>query len=419
MTFEELQRLLDPEVQAVIDLHSAEDSVTFALQFHSHKDIPVRAIAEQLACRQKAAKKLPNFFRHNLLYTPLALEQASGELTAQYKTSLMSGKRMIDLSGGLGADSMFLSRVFQEVVYCERDALLCALFQHNLKKSGITNVQVKNADSIDLLASYPDDFFDWIYVDPARREQGRRSIGLESASPDVVAGHDTFLRKARRICVKASPALEVTGLKKLLPSLQSIIVVSVDSECKEILLLLDRSSNLQQPLMVKAICLSSASEVEVEVIGNSDVEKTIASSLKKYFYEPDAAIIKAKLTSKLAGDFGFEFMNKTVDYLTSDMMVETFPGKTFRMIECILYKPKTFKAFLKRHDIVGASIQRRDFPLSPEELRKQYRLLESDRAFLFFSRDVAGRPVSVYCIRCFPADAEVLFVQDQNATPEC
>jgi hypothetical protein len=419
MTLAELQRLLEPEVQSAIEFHSTDDPVTFVMQFHEQKSLPVRAIAEQLACRRKAAKKLPILSQRNLLYTPLALEQASGERAAAYKATLLSGNRVIDLSGGLGVDTMFFARFFREVVYCERDPLLCALFEHNLKKNGLSNVQVKNAESIDLLTSYTDDFFDWIYVDPARREQGKRSIGLESASPDVVANHEAFLRKARRVCIKASPALEVSGLKKLLPSLQSIIVVSVDRECKEILLLLDRSSNLQKPLMIKAVCLSSASEIVVDVIGNSDVEKTIASSLKNYFYEPDAAIIKGKLTSKLASDFGFEFMNKTVDYLTSDRLVETFPGRTFRMIECILYKPKTFKAFLKRHAIVGASIQRRDFPLSPEELRKQYRLLESDRAFLFFSRDVAGRPVSVYCLRCFPADAEVLFVQDQNAAPEC
>ncbi|MEI6652416.1 MAG: hypothetical protein WCL42_07560 [Chlorobiaceae bacterium] len=43
------------------------------------------------------------------------------------------------------------------------------------------------------------------------------------------------------------------------------------------------------------------------------------------------------------------------------------------MVECIPWKPKSFRAFLERHAIAGASIQRRDFPLSAEELRKKYR----------------------------------------------
>jgi hypothetical protein len=155
------------------------------------------------------------------------------------------------------------------------------------------------------------------------------------------------------------------------------------------------------------------------VSGDGAIERRIAASVQSYFYEPDPAIIKAKLSSTLARDAGMEFVNSSVDYLTSKMLVEAFPGRTFRMIECILYKPKTFRAFLERHDLVGASIQRRDFPLSTEELRKKYRLLESDKAFLFFTRDHAGRPVAIYALRCFPACGEVPAVQDRNAGPGC
>ncbi len=418
MTFEELQRLSDPEVQSLIELHSSDDPALFAMRFHGHNELPVRAIAEQLACRKKAAKKLSHLSQYNLLYTSLALEQASGELTAKYKASLLSGKRVIDLSGGLGVDSMFLSRVFQEVVYCERDPLLCALFRHNLKQCGISNVQVHNCDSIDLLSASPDDCFDWIFVDPARRERGRRSIGLEASSPDVVASHEILLRKADRVCIKASPALELSGLNKLLPSLCSIIVVSVDRECKEVLLLLEKSA-VQKPVTVKAVCMLSASDAVTEVFGDGVVERRIADSVKEYVYEPDPAIIKAKLSGTLARDAGIEFVNSSVDYLTSNSLIEDFPGRTFRLIECVLYKPKTFKAFLERHDIRGASIQRRDFPLSAEELRKKYRLLESDKAFLFFTRDNAGRPVAIYALRCFPACGEVPAAQDRSAGPEC
>ncbi|MEI6691526.1 MAG: hypothetical protein WCL43_02265 [Chlorobium sp.] len=416
MILEELLRILEPEVQSFIDLHSADDPVAFAMKFYGNEGLPVRAIAEQIACRRKAAKKLPHISRNNLLYTPLALEQASGERTAAYKSSVMRGKRVIDLSGGLGIDTMFLARTFREVVYCERDSLLCNLFEHNLKQGGISNVQIINSDSIGVLASYPDDYFDWIYVDPARREQGKRSIGLEAASPDVVAFHDILLCKSERVCIKASPALELSGLNKLLPALYSVIVVSFDRECKEILLLLDRNC-LQSNVSLKAVCLSSATDAVTEVVGNGDDEKNIASFVKAYFYEPDPAIIKAKLTARLAAINGLEFVNKTVDYLTSERELNLFPGRMFRKIDCTLYKPKTFRTFLERHKIEGASIQRRDFPLSPEELRKKYRLQESDQVFLFFTRDFMARPVVVFCHRFIPTVAEVLFEQDRNADP--
>ena len=280
MTIAELQNLLNPDIQALLALHCSDDPAAFAMQFYGHRDLPVRAMAEQLACRQKAVKKLPTLSQQNLIYTPLALEQSSGERTAAYKASLMSGETAIDLSGGLGVDTMFLARVFQDVVYCERDSLLCAVVEHNLKVSGIANVQVKNADSISLLEEYPDDSFDWIFVDPARREEGRRSIALEAASPDVVASHDLLLRHAQRVCIKASPALEISGLKKLLPALHTIVVVSVDRECKEILLLLERAYPSDGPAQVKAVCLSADSEEITEVVGGEETQRVVAASVK-------------------------------------------------------------------------------------------------------------------------------------------
>ncbi len=399
--------------------HEFDNPAAFAMQFHGRMELPIRAMAEQLACRQKAVKKLPALSQHNLLYTPLALEQSSGERTAAYKASLMSGKRAIDLSGGLGVDTMFLARTFQEVVYCERDSLLCAVVEHNLKVSGIANVSIKNGDSISLLAEYPENSFDWIYVDPARREEGRRSIALEAASPDVVASHDLLLRHAQRVCIKASPALEISGLKKLLPALHTIVVVSAYRDCKEILLLLERGYPSDGPVQVKAVCLNGDAEEITEVAkGDGDASRAVSAAVKTYLYEPDPAIIKARLSAVLARDSGLQFVNKSVDYLTADRKIEPFPGRTFRVVECVPYKPKSFRAFLKRHAIAGASIQRRDFPLSAEELRKKYRLLESERAFLFFTRDAAGHPLCLYALRCCTGDEEAPFAPSQSAVPE-
>ena len=404
MTIAELQNLLNPDIQALLALHCSDDPAAFAMQFYGHRDLPVRAMAEQLACRQKAVKKLPTLSQQNLIYTPLALEQSSGERTAAYKASLMSGETAIDLSGGLGVDTMFLARVFQDVVYCERDSLLCAVVEHNLKVSGIENVTIKNGDSISLLEEYPDDSFDWIFVDPARREEGRRSIALEAASPDVVASHDLLLRHAQRVCIKPSPALEISGLKKLLPALHTIVVVSVDCECKEILLLLEHAYPADGLVQVNAVCLSSDSEELTEVVGSGEVPRVVGTAVKEYLYEPDPAIIKARLSAVLARDSGLEFVNKSVDYLTADRKIDAFSGRTFRVVECIPFKPKSFRTFLERHAITGASIQRRDFPLSAEELRKKFRLFESERAFLFFTKDATGHPLCIYALRCFPGD---------------
>ncbi|NTU45014.1 MAG: hypothetical protein HGA99_05765 [Chlorobiaceae bacterium] len=418
MTLEEFQRLLEPDVQALIELHRSDDPAQFAMRFHGKKELPVRAMAEQFACRQKAVKKLPTLSRHNLLYTPLSLEQASGERSAVYKAALLTGKKAIDLSGGLGVDTMFLARAFKEVVYCERDPLLCAVVEHNLKVSGVANVEIKNGESIGLLAGFPDNSFEWIYVDPARREEGRRSVTLESASPDVVVNHDLLLRKAAKVCIKASPALELSNLKTRLPALSEIVVVSVDRECKESLLLLDRGAR-DRPVTIRAVALSTGSDAVVEVCGDPDADRAVASSLKEFLYEPDPAIIKARLSAVLARNCGLEFLNGSVDYLTGERLIADFPGRVFRVIECIPWKPKTFRAFLERHHITGASIQRRDFPLSVEELRKRFSIRESERAFLFFTRNAEREPVVIYALRFFAEAGSAPPAQGRNATPGC
>lgn len=403
MTSEELQELKNPQVQDYIAIHQNDDPAKFALCFHNRKDLPIRAIAEQIDCIQKAKKKLPCLSGHHLLYLPVALEQASGERAAAYKASVISGKRLIDLSGGLGIDAIFLSKVFETVIYCERDPLLAELVALNLQTLGITNIEVRTGDGLEILDTYPDDYFDWIYVDPARRDSSRRYVGLEACSPDVVSAQDKLISKAPRVCIKASPALDLHAVKGQLTALTRITVISVNRECKETLLVLERDRGSIHPFITKAACLTAREdgekEVSIEASESDEFKRNVADAVGKYFYEPDPAIIKAKLTLKLASDRNLSFINATVDYLTSYERSEGFPGRVFEVVEVVPYKPKEFKVFLAQKEIQEASIQRRDFPLSPEELRKKFRLKESSEVFLFFTKDSMQRLVCVYCHR--------------------
>uniref|UniRef100_Q3ANS3 THUMP-like domain-containing protein n=1 Tax=Chlorobium chlorochromatii (strain CaD3) TaxID=340177 RepID=Q3ANS3_CHLCH len=399
MTSEELQQLLTPEAQAMLQAHQHDNPTTFALRYSNRHDLPIRALAEQLACRRKAERKLPTLSRHNLLYTTLSLEQASSERTARFKCTFMQGKRCIDLSGGLGIDAIFLAAHFEELLYCERNELLCNVVRHNMVRCGIGNVRLQQGDSLSFLASQPDNAFDWIMVDPARREEGKRSIGLEAASPNVVASQELLLAKAPHICIKASPALEISNLKMLLPALHTILVVSVSGECKEILLLLKRGAEAEHPI-TKAICLQADNNAVVEIVGTHEQHRSLAESLQCYLYEPDAAIIKARLSGVVAKQEGLEFLNKSVDYLTSNHVVASFAGKVFQVIESVPYKPKEFRKFLDRHAISAASIQRRDFPLSADELRKKFRLREDEKHFLIFTRNRNAEPICIYAERC-------------------
>ena len=401
MTAEELQQLQLPEVRDFLEKHLDDDPALFAMKHHHLKDLPVRAIAEQIACRRKAHNKLPELSKHNLFYTSLALEQASGERAACYKSGLqgMSGTRLLDMSGGLGIDTIFFAERFDEVVYCERDAVVAKIAEHNFRELGISNVTVIHGDSVETLETFPDESFDLIFIDPARREKGRRSAALEAGSPDVVSLHDMLLRKAHRFCVKASPALEIDGLDAKLPSLFQVIVLSVERECKEILLFCRRVHDAGKPFVVKAVSLKGDKENVIVSEAWCQQQKSIAPTPGRYLYEPDPAIIKARLTAFAAAQYGLQFINSRIDYLTSDREIGDFHGRSFRIITTIFFKPGRFTTFLKEQGIESASILRRDFPLSPDEIRRRYRLGENKETFLIFSKDISGRLLCLLCDR--------------------
>ncbi|ARM31683.1 class I SAM-dependent methyltransferase [Prosthecochloris sp. HL-130-GSB] len=400
MTLQELQELQRSDVLACIGQYEDHDPADFAMRFHDRPDLPVRAVAEQIVCRRKVSGKLPFFSGKDLLFTPRALEQASGEAAALWKAGLMQGERLLDLTGGLGSDSFFLSRRFDEVLYCERDELHAALADWNFAALGAENISIHCRDGIELLAELPDNSLDWIYVDPDRRSNGRRVAGLSSASPDVVAHHDLLLRKAPRLCIKASPALETTGLQQLLPSLHTVVVLSVEGECREILLLCDRaslSSGLE--VEVRAVCLSGAREWALCSRQSEAPVRSVAPLPGKFLIEPDPAIIKSRLTALAAERYGLQFVNSSVDYLTADHCAEELPGRRFSIEAVLPYKPSSLKSFFRNNDISAASIQRRDFPHSPDILRRKFRLAESPERFLFFTRSSSGSFVCLVCLR--------------------
>src|SRR5699024_5775131 len=125
--------LLTPEIQEYIKSHRKEDVVRLILKGSPFKNVSAKELAEQIEGRQKVEKKLPSWFATPyILYPPvLNLAQSSSEITARYKAGLISGERLIDITGGFGADAYFFSQSFQHVIHCEQDRELSAIAAHN------------------------------------------------------------------------------------------------------------------------------------------------------------------------------------------------------------------------------------------------------------------------------------------------
>ena len=155
-----------------IQTHLTDDVRALALR-NPPQGLDIRKLVAQLAARQKAREKLPAWYANDALIFPpaLSVEQASSEQTAQYKASLASGNRLLDLTGGMGVDSWAFAQQVKQVIYVERNEELAQLAAHNLPMLGATNISVKTGDGLAFLTTHQStqEKTDWIYLDPHRR----------------------------------------------------------------------------------------------------------------------------------------------------------------------------------------------------------------------------------------------------------
>ncbi len=384
-----INKLLNASVQRFIEEHADDPAHELVLKYGGKTDLPIKEIAEQLECRKKAGNKLPKLKAHNLIYRKIPLEQASSEATASYKASRLQGKRLIDLTGGLGIDSIFYSRRFEEVIYCEINEELAEIAKYNFSVLGIRNIEVITGDSIDVLAQAPDKYFDYIYADPARRNDNRRSVDINYLKPDIISNLDLFKQKSNRVCIKLAPAFDPTEAHRQFQDLEMFEVVSVNNECKETLVFL-RGDNDEMKPGVSAVVLNKKGGMKAyRALFNNEYALNFSLPQKNMcFYEPDVSIRQARLSGLIAEQLKLKFISQSAVYLTSGKYKEDFPGRSFRIREVLKYNAKEVTKYLSAQNIASANISRSDFPNKPEELKKMFRLKDGGHDYLFFTKDM-------------------------------
>ena len=104
------------------------------------------------------------------------MEQCSSETTAKYKTTIINSGRGIDLTGGFGVDTIFLSKQSESLIYCERNKDLALLVTNNLKALNQYNCKLYVGDGVEYLKNIKK--IDWIFIDPSRRKRKSKSFPI-------------------------------------------------------------------------------------------------------------------------------------------------------------------------------------------------------------------------------------------------
>lgn len=357
------------------------------LLLQSNTSLPRRKeLIRQIAARQKARHKLPGWYAEpDLRFPPaLSVEQASSEQTAAYKASLVGRPAcLVDLTGGMGVDALAFARVADRVIYVEQQPELAELARYNLPLLGGTNVEIRAGNALEVLRQYPGTA-DWVYVDPARRDdRGGRVFRLEDCEPNV-ADPDTLrllLTKAHRVLLKTSPLIDIDSVRHTLPYVEQTQVVAVDNEVKEVLFML--SENLVADGPIKAVNLRTGpSESHFFSFRRSDES---AASIRfgdpqRYLYEPNASILKAGAFRSVADRFGLTKLAPNTHLYTSVELAVDFPGRAFDIRAVVKTDRKTVQALLPESK---ANVSVRNFPEPAEALRKKLGLSDGGDWYLF------------------------------------
>lgn len=368
--------------QVFIREHQTDDVRTLALQAKKYPVVDMPTAITQIAGRQVAAEKIPSWKKIEDIWYPkhLSLEQCSSETTARYKAGLIQGESLADLTGGFGIDCSFLASRFKSAIYIERQEELCEIAAHNFPILGLNHISIKNEDGVAYLKTMPP--VDCIFIDPARRnEHGGKSVAISDCEPNVAELEELLLKKANKVMIKLSPMLDLSLALKELQFTQEVHIISVNNECKELLLILGQTPSKDIPIH----CVNTSTKGEQKFTFTREQEQyskcVYTDTLAEYLYEPNASLLKGGAYKSLSSTYHISKLHPNSHLYTSDSLIANFPGRVFHIKRYCSFNKKEIKETLG--NIEKGNITIRNFPASVGELRKRIKLSDGGSNYVF------------------------------------
>ncbi len=384
--------ILNTNIQEFINSNLNSDISKILFKGTSFADISTQEIVEQIEAKKKCKNKLPTWFSTDGIYYPnkLNIEQTSSEITANYKAELVSGNILIDLTAGFGVDSFYFSKQFKNVIHCEIDENLSKIVTHNYQQLKIKNINTISTDGIEYLKK-SNQKFDWIYVDPSRRNDRKGKVFLlKDCLPNIPENLDTIFEYSGNILIKNSPILDITSAVNELKFVKEIHIVAIKNEVKELLFILEK--NYTNDIRIKTSNIQKNAQQAFDFIQNKHVDSTY-SLPKKYMYEPNAAILKSGGFHQVSSQLKVDKLHQHSHLYTSDELIN-FPGRRFEIEHYIPFDKKQFKKLIPTKK---ANITTRNFPQTVAQIRKKTGIKDGGNQYLFFTTDINNKHIVLIC----------------------
>ena len=371
-----MNNLLKTESQNFINANLTADLHSLLLKKSPFPEVTIQEIVQQIKGKKVAQRKFPFLLKENIVFPPnLNLEQASSQSTAEFKADNLNGKKFLDLTCGFGIDAYFLSRNFEEITLVEKNPELLDLVKHNWeilnKKATFVN------ENLEHFLAKNSESFDVIYLDPARRDSEKnKKFLLEDLSPNLLEIQDQLLEISSQIIIKLSPLIDISYLISVLKNVAKIQIIAVRNEVKELIVFLEKARKGDD---VEISCINLESD-DAEFAFQFKEEKTAVSAFsepQQFLYIPNNAVLKSGAFNLVSQFFNGKKLHPNTHFYTSDKRIERFPG---RILEINMIDSKHIRKG-EKYNIIS-----KNYPLSPDEIKKKYKILDGGNCYLIFTQ---------------------------------
>jgi SAM-dependent methyltransferase len=390
----ELVELLTPEGLTLLDQVAGADAgddvvaTVSRLRAAGHSPSLVATVLTQARLRLKAQAKFGTF-ASRMLFTEAGLEQATRLRVAALHAGRFGAAgltRIADLGCGIGGDAMAFAALDLDVTAVDVDEVTATVASYNLAPFEAARVEHASAEDIDL------DRFDALYFDPARRTAGHSNTARLTQPSDYTPSLDFVFASAavRPTGVKLGPGFD----RSLLPDEAEAQWVSVDSHVVELGLWFGALA--RDGIRRSALVLNSDGSHELHAAADS--EDVDVAPLGEYLWEPDGAVIRARLIGDVARVLGAGMLSDGIAYLTGDEAAESPFASGFRVLERFPLDERTLKRELRARGIGTLEVKKRGADIDPAAFRTRMNLKGPNSATLVLTR-VAGRHAALLCER--------------------
>ena len=369
------------EVEKFINANLQTDLHSLLLKKSPFAEVSMQEIVQQIKGKKVAQKKFPFLLKEGIVFPPnLNLEQASSQSTAEFKAQNLKGKKFLDLTSGFGIDAYFLSKNFDEITLIEQNTELLEIVKHNWgileRKANFINDNLEN-----FLANNQEQF-DVIYLDPARRDDHKnKKFLLEDLSPNLLEFQEKLMKFSDQIIIKLSPLIDISYLISVLKNIFKIEIIAVKNEVKELLVFMNSKFETEN---VEISCTNLESDDVVFSFNFNDEKERNAmfSEPQKFLYIPNNAVLKSGGFNSLSEKFNLKKLHPNSHFYTNGERLEGFSG---RVLEIEIVDSKT----IKKGD--QFNIISKNYPLTPEEIKKKYNISDGGNSYLIFTQTQKGK----------------------------